>query len=58
MQRDDEAEALWQQMYEELTQDRPGLLGAVTNRAEAQVLRLSLIYALLSMAAKSCAPNI
>jgi hypothetical protein len=47
MQRDDEAEALWQQMYEELTQDRPGLLGAVTNRAEAQVLRLSLIYALL-----------
>jgi hypothetical protein len=30
-----------------LTQARPGLLGAATARAEAQVLRLSALYALL-----------
>ena len=30
-----------------LSADRPGLLGAVLGRAEAQVLRLALVYALL-----------
>jgi hypothetical protein len=30
-----------------VTADVPGLLGAVTSRAEAQVVRLSMIYALL-----------
>lgn len=38
---------LWYEIYGELAADRPGMLGHVTNRAEAQVLRLSLIYALL-----------
>jgi hypothetical protein len=38
---------LWDQVYPELTSDRPGLLGAVTSRCEAQVLRLALAYALL-----------
>ena len=37
----------WEPVYRELTRDVGGLLGAVTNRAEAQVLRLSMIYALL-----------
>ena len=37
----------WALAYEELSADRPGLLGAVTARAEAQVIRLSLIYSLL-----------
>jgi hypothetical protein len=37
----------WAKAYEELSADRPGLLGAVTARAEAQVIRLSLVYALI-----------
>ena len=34
-------------MYPHLTRDRYGLAGILCSRAEAQVLRLSLIYALL-----------
>jgi len=37
----------WEAAYPELSADRPGLLGAVVGRAEAQVIRLALIYALL-----------
>jgi hypothetical protein len=40
------ARELWIDVYPELSEGRPGLLGAVTSRAEAQVLRLSLVYAL------------
>jgi hypothetical protein len=47
VERDPEANKLWAEMYSELSADRPGLLGAATSRAAAQVLRLSLIYALL-----------
>lgn len=48
MQRDQAAAALWRQVYGELADDQTsGLLGAVTSRAEAQVLRLSMTYALL-----------
>jgi hypothetical protein len=43
----DAAAKAWALAYEELSADRPGLLGAVTARAEAQVIRLSLVYALL-----------
>jgi Protein of unknown function (DUF3987) len=44
---DDEAAALWARLYEHLSEPTPGLLGAVIARAEAQTLRLALIYALL-----------
>ncbi len=44
---DDVARATWHQVYPDLSEGRPGLLGAVTSRAEAQTLRLALIYALL-----------
>src|SRR5262249_38923046 len=47
MKRDREAGELWKEMYEQLSRDRMGLFGAVTARAEAHVLRLSCIYALL-----------
>src|SRR5262249_49031696 len=40
------AAAAWAAAYSDLSADRPGLLGAVTARAEAQVIRLALIYAL------------
>jgi len=45
--RDPEARALWAQVYPKLSEGKPGLVGALTSRAEAQVLRLSMIYALL-----------
>mgnify|MGYP000164385611 CR=1 FL=1 len=37
-------------VYPELTTDHPGLLGAATSRAEAQTLRLAIIYAQLDRA--------
>jgi hypothetical protein len=46
MHRDDDARAMWHAEYPRLTSGRYGLLGAVTGRAEAHVLRLSMIYAL------------
>jgi hypothetical protein len=45
--RDAEARELWAAIYPELTADHPGMLGAITSRGEAQVTRLSLIYAVL-----------
>jgi hypothetical protein len=38
---------MWGLEYRALTSDRPGLIGAVTSRAEAQVMRVALVYALL-----------
>lgn len=49
--RDPEAEARWRTEYPKLTRERFGLAGILTSRAEAQVLRLSLVYALLDGAA-------
>jgi hypothetical protein len=34
-------------VYPELSEGRPGLLGAVVSRAEAQTMRLAMLYALL-----------
>ncbi|MDQ3317093.1 MAG: DUF3987 domain-containing protein, partial [Actinomycetota bacterium] len=42
----DDARSLWCEAYELLTEDRPGMFGAVTARAEAQTLRLAMLYAL------------
>ena len=47
MQRNAEARAAWHAVYPVLSADRPGLLGAMTARAEAQTLRLACLYALL-----------
>jgi hypothetical protein len=47
MKRSDKAKRLWFQVYGTLSEGKPGLLGALTSRAEAQVTRLSMIYALL-----------
>ena len=43
----DSARQLWCEIYSGLSTGQPGLLGAITARAEAQTLRLALIYALL-----------
>ncbi len=53
VRRDDEAREIWREAYAKLSDDVPGLLGAITSRAEAQVVRLSLLYALLD-----CSPVI
>src|SRR5262249_44835300 len=47
MVRDPAAEQHWQQIYPELSEGRAGLTGAMLARAEAQVMRLACIYALL-----------
>jgi len=45
--RDAETAQLWRKIYPALSAGEPGLVGSLLGRAEAQVLRLSLIYALL-----------
>jgi hypothetical protein len=51
MRFDDDALALWFEKYALLSAGLPGMLGAVTSRSEAYVIRLSLIYALLDCSA-------
>ncbi len=47
LRRDEDATAIWRSVYDQLSEGKPGMFGSVTGRAEAQVVRLSLIYALL-----------
>jgi hypothetical protein len=47
MDRDEGARTLWRTIYPKLTEDHAGLFGAIISRSEAQVLRLSMIFALL-----------
>jgi hypothetical protein len=54
----EEAAAQWQKDYEQLSADRPGLLGAITARAEAQVVRLAMIYAVLDKAKQIDIPHL
>jgi hypothetical protein len=59
MERDPAAAGLWRtRLYDELTQDRAGLLGFVTLRGAAQVLRLSCVYALLDGTAIVAVPHL
>lgn len=53
MRFDDAAREMWCEVYSILSRDGYGLAGALTGRAEAHVLRLSLIYAVLD-----CSPAI
>ena len=46
LKHDDSARAIWIKEYPRLSEGEPGMLGAMTSRAEAQVLRLAMIYAL------------
>jgi hypothetical protein len=47
VRRSDAARDIWHAVYGRLVGDRLGLFGAVTSRAEAQTMRLALVYALL-----------
>jgi len=50
--RDDEARELWVGVYQKLSEGGRGLFGAVTSRAEAHVMRLAMLYALLDESAQ------
>lgn len=56
--RDDEAEERWKDVYPDLSEGQPGLLGAIIARAEAQVMRLALIYALLDSSPEIRLPHL
>jgi hypothetical protein len=47
MERDAEASALWRSVYGDLAVEKDGLTGSLLARAEAHVLRLSMLYALV-----------
>lgn len=47
LKRDDDARSIWRAEYERLSEGASGMFGVMTNRAEAQVVRLSMIYAVL-----------
>jgi hypothetical protein len=53
MRRTELAAADWRGIYPTLAAGKPGLVGALMGRAEAQVTRLAMIYALLD-----CSPKI
>jgi len=46
MQWHEDARPLWEEAYEYLSEEHPGMFGAIIARAEAQTLRLAMIYAL------------
>ena len=53
-----DASEAWSDIYGDLSAAQKGLLGAVTARAEAQVIRLALIYALLDRSEQIDAPHL
>jgi hypothetical protein len=42
-----DAKEIWREVYGPLSEGKPGLFGAVTGRAEAQVVRLAAVYAVM-----------
>jgi hypothetical protein len=58
MEMTDAARSKWAAVYPDLSAAKPGLLGAVIARAEAQTVRLALIYALLDGAANIDLPHL
>lgn len=58
MRRDEAARRLWAEVYADLSEGKPGLFGAVTSRAEAQVMRLACLYALLDLCREIRLPHL
>jgi hypothetical protein len=54
----DSARIRWERVYPVLSGEQPGLLGAVLGRAEAQVIRLAVIYAALDDSTAIGAPHL
>jgi hypothetical protein len=47
VKRDAEAREIWIKTYPDLSDGKPGMAGAVLSRAEAHVMRLAMLYALM-----------
>ncbi|MDY7091577.1 MAG: DUF3987 domain-containing protein [Acidobacteriota bacterium] len=47
LRRDANATRMWAEVYPELSEGKPGMLGSMIGRAEAQTMRLACLYALL-----------
>jgi hypothetical protein len=58
MSRDDAAREIWREVYPSLSEGEPGLIGGVISRAEAQVVRLSVLYAVCDRSAEIRAPHL
>jgi hypothetical protein len=58
LRRDPEARAIWRSVYEQLSEGRPGLAGALLGRAEAHVMRMACLYALLDRSGQVRAPHL
>ncbi len=58
LKRDEEAREIWHKVYGKLSEGHPGLMGSATSRAEAQVMRLACLYALLDKSGIICAPHL
>jgi Protein of unknown function (DUF3987) len=58
VQMTDAARTKWARAYDELSEGKSGLLGAVVARAEAQTVRLALIYAVLDGADRIDVPHL
>lgn len=50
VRRDDEARTRWREIYATLSEPSPGRMGEILSRAEAQVMRVALLLALLDEA--------
>jgi len=55
---DEEASELWESVYDELTEGKPGLLGAMVARGAPIVLRLAGMYCLLDQQAQVQPPHL
>jgi DNA replicative helicase MCM subunit Mcm2 (Cdc46/Mcm family) len=44
---DDDAKQAWTLIYSALSEGKPALVGSITARSEAQVIRLALVYAMI-----------
>jgi hypothetical protein len=58
VRRDEAARELWRELYADLSEGKPGLTGALLGRAEAHVMRLAMLYALLDCSAAIGTPHV
>lgn len=54
----EDAKPLWEQEYSRLSEGNPGIIGAVTSRSEAYVLRIASIFAILDCSATIHEPHL
>jgi hypothetical protein len=58
MEFDEECRRVWPDIYHELSREESGIFGSMTARAEAHVLRLCSIYAVLDCCEAICLPHL